>query len=69
MIEYYSGSIGLVHVSRVVVVVRVTGGGTTSLNCGHSSCPRRYTSMESHGGIILTGENRRTGRKPDPVPL
>jgi hypothetical protein len=27
---------------------------------------RRYISMESHGGMILTGENRRTRRKTCP---
>jgi hypothetical protein len=35
-----------------------------SLNCGHQrsyfSPPRRYNIMESHGGMIWTGENRRT---------
>jgi hypothetical protein len=29
--------------------------------------PRWYMSMESHGGIILTGENRRTRRKTCPT--
>jgi len=41
-----------------------------SLNSGHQraycSSPRWYMSMESHGGIILTGENRRTRRKTCP---
>jgi hypothetical protein len=35
-----------------------------SLNCGqqwaYSSSPRRYMSMENHGGVTLTGKNRRT---------
>jgi hypothetical protein len=41
--------------------------GTMSLNCGHQraycSTPRSYMSMESHGGMILTGKTRRTLRK------
>jgi hypothetical protein len=43
---------------------------TMSLNCGqqwaYSLSPRWYMSMESHGGMILTGENRRTRRKTCP---
>jgi hypothetical protein len=31
--------------------------------------PMWYTSTENHGGMILTGETRRTRRKPVPVPL
>jgi hypothetical protein len=31
--------------------------------------PTDDMSMENRGGLILTGENRRTGRKPVPVPL
>jgi hypothetical protein len=42
-------------------------GETTSLNCDHQlgycSSPRCYMRIESHCGIILTGENRRTRRK------
>jgi hypothetical protein len=45
-------------------------GETTSLNCGcqRACClsPRLYISKESHGGMILTGENRRTLRKTCP---
>jgi hypothetical protein len=40
---------------------------TLSLNCGHQraycSSSRWYMSTESHGGIVLTGENRRTRRR------
>jgi hypothetical protein len=39
---------------------------TSSLNYGqraYCSHPRCYISIESHGGMILTGENRRTRRK------
>jgi hypothetical protein len=35
-----------------------------SLNCGNQgvycSFPRRYMNMDSHGGMILTGEDLRT---------
>jgi hypothetical protein len=31
--------------------------------------PQMIMSMESHGGMLLTGENRRTRRKSVPVPL
>jgi hypothetical protein len=41
-------------------------GETMSLNCGHQqtycSSPR-YMSLESHGGMILTEENRKTRRR------
>jgi hypothetical protein len=44
-------------------------GEAMSLNCGHQqarcSSPR-YMSMESHGGMILTGENRKTWRETCP---
>jgi hypothetical protein len=45
-----------------------------SLNCGHQCAHAHspgyiYMSMESYGGIILTGENQRSRRKPDPEPL
>jgi hypothetical protein len=44
---------------------------TMSLNCGYQraycSSPTWYVSMESHGGIIFTGENRRTLRKTCPI--
>jgi hypothetical protein len=44
-----------------------------SLNCCHQqaycSSPRLYISMESHGGMTLTGETRRTREKPVPVPF
>jgi hypothetical protein len=47
-------------------------GEIMSLICGHKriycSAPRWYMSPESHGGMILTGENRRTRRKFVPVP-
>jgi hypothetical protein len=43
---------------------------TMSLNCGHQlaycSSPSWYMSIESHGGMILTGENQRTWRKTCP---
>jgi len=36
-------------------------GEITSLNCEHEraycSCPRTYMSMETYGGMILTGKN------------
>jgi hypothetical protein len=32
----------------------------------YCSSPRWYMSMDSHGGMILTGENRRTWRQPCP---
>jgi hypothetical protein len=45
-------------------------GETISLNCGHQraycSSSRWYMSMESHDGMTLTGENRRSLRKADP---
>jgi hypothetical protein len=45
-------------------------GETMSLSCGHQwdycSLPWWYMSMESHGGIMLAGENRRTQRKTCP---
>jgi hypothetical protein len=41
-----------------------------SLNCGHQraycSSPRWYMCMESHGGMILAGGNRRSRRKTCP---
>jgi hypothetical protein len=44
-------------------------GETMSLNCGHQRVycpsPRWYMSTESHGGIILTGETKELGDKPD----
>jgi hypothetical protein len=43
---------------------------TMSLNCSHQqaccSSPRWYLSIESHGGMILTGENWRTQRETCP---
>jgi hypothetical protein len=43
------------------------------LNCGHQQtyCPPRrwYISMDSHGGMILTGETEELGEKLVPVPL
>jgi hypothetical protein len=48
-------------------------GETMSLNCCHqwdcNSSPRWYMSMESHGGMILTGKTEVLGKKPVPVPL
>jgi hypothetical protein len=45
-------------------------GETVSLNCDHQqaycSSPRWYMSMESHGGMIMTGGNRTTRRKTCP---
>jgi hypothetical protein len=42
-------------------------GENTSLNCIHQwaycSSPKLYMSMESHGGIMLTGTNQGTRRK------
>jgi hypothetical protein len=47
--------------------------GRVSLNCGHQraycSSPRWYMGIESHGGMILTGENRRIEGKPVPMPF
>jgi hypothetical protein len=38
-------------------------GETMSMNCGHQRahclCPRWYTRIKNHGGMILTGENSR----------
>jgi hypothetical protein len=48
-------------------------GETMSLNCGHKraycTSPRWHMSMESHGGLILTGETEELEEKPVPVPL
>jgi hypothetical protein len=44
-------------------------GETMSLNCGHKwvyCSSTRYITMESHGGMILTGEKRRTRIKTCP---
>jgi hypothetical protein len=50
--------------------VHVRGDGVRlSLNCGHQRAPCLFVSMDSHGGMILTRENRRTRRKPDQMPL
>jgi hypothetical protein len=44
-----------------------------SPNCGHQraycSSPKWSMSMESHGGMILTGKTEELGEKPVPVPL
>jgi hypothetical protein len=44
-----------------------------SPNCGHQRAhclsPRRCMSMDSHGGMILTGETEELGEEPVPVPL
>jgi hypothetical protein len=44
-----------------------------SLNCSHQrlycSSSRRHKSMQSHGGMTLTGEPEELGEKPVPVPL
>jgi hypothetical protein len=54
------------RVSGCVYVVHVDGVKRCQ-NCGHQraycSFPRLYMSMESHGGMIPAGENRRTWRK------
>jgi hypothetical protein len=47
---------------------------TTSLNCGHQraycSSQRWYMIIQSHGGMILGGENgKKLGENPAPVPL
>jgi hypothetical protein len=48
-------------------------GETMSLNCSHQwahcSSPRWYVSVESHGGMILTGKPKNSREKPVPVPL
>jgi hypothetical protein len=41
----------------------------TAATSGHIVHPPDDMSLESEGGIILTGENRRTRRKPVSVPL
>jgi hypothetical protein len=44
-------------------------GETVSLNCclyGPIFHPQNDMSMENYGGMILTGENRRTRRKTSP---
>jgi hypothetical protein len=56
--------------ASAVLVVYVNGGEAMSLNCGHKwafcSSPK---TMESHGGMILTGENEDLEEKTVPVPL
>jgi hypothetical protein len=65
--EYHNGKTCLDHflVAARVDVVRL------SLNCGHlgayCSSPRSYMSMDSHGGMILTGETEEVGEIPVPV--
>jgi hypothetical protein len=48
-------------------------GETMSLNCWHQwayySSSRWYMGMEGDGGMILTGDNRITRRKPVPVQI
>jgi hypothetical protein len=52
------------------VEIHCRWGDTMSLNCGlrrvYSSAPGWYMSMESHGGMILTGENLRTRKTTCP---
>jgi hypothetical protein len=46
-------------------------GENMSLNCGHQrACclsPRWYISVDSHGGMILTGKVEELGEKPVPL--
>jgi hypothetical protein len=51
-----------VHVDRVRLCLWTAA---TNGPIGHP--PRWYTSMESSGGMILTGENRRNGEKTCPA--
>jgi hypothetical protein len=44
-------------------------GETVSQNCGHHLISPGDMSMERQGGMILTGETRKTWRKYVPVPL
>jgi hypothetical protein len=50
--------------TKLVVVVHVDGV-RRCLNCGHQraycSLPRCYMSVDSHGGMILTGETEALG--------
>jgi hypothetical protein len=54
----------------VFVVVQCRWSKTMCPNCGHQraycSSPRWYMRVEGHGGIMFTGENRRTRRKACP---
>jgi hypothetical protein len=60
---YGLGLCACIYMDKLVVVVHVDGV-RLSLNCGlqraYCSSPSWCMSIESHGGMILTGQNRKT---------
>jgi hypothetical protein len=69
-VDLWQCGIGLLRIVELQCCCSCRCGETVSLNCGlwraYCSSPRLCVRQESHGGVILTGENRKSRKKTCP---